>query len=100
MLNFVLFNSNLSFLDRLNNTLNSLILKNDFDATISFKSTKTSEILNYINSNNADVLFLDINVNSSINGIELAEKIRKTNKDIYFIFITRSFRIHFLSFSS
>lgn len=99
MLNFVLCNSNMNFLDRLNTTLNSLILKNDFDANIGFKSTKTSEILNYVVSNKTDVLFLDINLNSSINGIELAEKIRKTNKDMYFIFVTRAFRICFFSFS-
>lgn len=98
MLNFVLCNSNLNFLNRLDNALNSLILKNDFDAKIGFKSTNTNEILNYVSTNKTDVLFLDINTNMS--GFNLASKIRETNKDIYFIFITRSIAIYFFSIPS
>lgn len=98
MLNFALCNSNLNFLNRLDNALNSLILKNDFDAKIDFKSTNTAETLNYISTNKTDVLFLDINTNMS--GLNLASKIRKTNKDIYFIFITRSTSIYLFSISS
>ncbi|MCI9365775.1 MAG: response regulator [Clostridia bacterium] len=100
MLNFVLCDDNSNFLNSLDKTLNKLILKNDFNAKIGFKSTKISEVLDYINSNKTDVLFLDIHLNSSENGLNVAEKIRKANKDIYFIFTTRTFRIYFFSFSS
>ena len=43
---------------------------------------------NYIDSNVADVLMLDINLKSSKSGLELAEEIRKKKKNPYIIFTT------------
>ena len=100
MLNFVLCDDNSVFLHSLEKSLNKLILKNDFNAKIGFKSTDIFEVLDYMKENKTDVLFLDILLSSDINGINIAEKIRNTNKDIYFIFTTRSFRICFFSISS
>ena len=40
MLNFVLCDDNLSFLNNLEKTLDKLIIKNDFRAKVGFKSTK------------------------------------------------------------
>ncbi len=88
MLNFVLCDDNLLVLDRLASMFESLFLKNNYDAQIGFKSANSSEILDYISHNHTDVLVLDINLKSDITGLELAEKIRKNNKDMYFIFVT------------
>lgn len=98
MLNFVLCDDNLSFLNSLEKTLNNLILKNDFDAKISFKSTNVSEVLDYMKKNQTDVLFLDIAFKSGENGIDIAKKIRTTNRDTYFIFITGHLEYAFLAF--
>lgn len=98
MLNFVLCDDNVSFLNNFEKALNNLILKNDFDAKVSFKSSNISEVLDYMKSNKVDVLFLDIQLKSNENGIDIAEKIRNTNKDIYFIFTTGHLEYAFLAF--
>lgn len=98
MLNFVLCDDNLSFLNVLDKTLNNLIIKNDYDAKIGFKSTNISAVLDYMSSNKTDVLFLDIQLNSNLNGINIAEKIRSTNKNLYIIFTTGHLEYALLSF--
>ena len=59
-------------------------------ATIVFTASNSEDLLNYLNTNTVDVLFLDIDLNSTLNGIEMAKQIRKTNKFIYIIFISFS----------
>ncbi len=98
MLNFVLCDDNLAFLKSLDKTLNKLILKNNFNAKVGFSSDKVSDVLNYINNNHTDVLFLDINLSNSDNGINIAEKIRSRNKNIYLIFTTGHLEFAFLAF--
>lgn len=98
MLNFVLCDDNSNFLINLENTLNKLFIKNDFDAKVSFKSTNVPDVIDYIQNNKVDVLFLDIHLKSHINGIDVAEKIRKNNKNLYIIFTTCHFEYALLAF--
>ena len=58
-------------------------------ATIVFTASNSEDLLNYLNTNTVDVLFLDIDLNSTLNGIEIAKQIRKTNKFTYIIFIKK-----------
>lgn len=88
MLNFVICDDNLNILDRLEKMLSSIFEKNEFKAQVSFKSDNSDEILDYVSCNNADVLLLDINLKSNKNGLDLAELIRKRNKNCYIIFTT------------
>ncbi len=88
MMNFVICDDNISYLNKLDKILDQLFLKNNFDAQVCFKSNQAYEVLDYVKNNNANVLILDINLKSDISGIELAEKVRQTNKNIYFIFTT------------
>lgn len=88
MLNFVLCDDNLNILDRLENMLNNLFLKHDYDANIAFTSDNPNDILSYVKTNKVHILILDIHLHSSISGIELAEKVRKTDKSVYIIFTT------------
>ena len=88
MLNFALCDDNLNILDRLEKMLNDIFTKNNFDAIVSFKTDNTSDMLNFINNNKINVIMLDINLKSSKSGLELAEAIRKINKDSYIIFTT------------
>lgn len=88
MLNFILCDDNSTILERLHKMLESLFMKHNFDAEVSFYSTKPEEILDYIKSHPVNVVFLDIDLKSQISGLELAEKIRKKNKNIYIIFTT------------
>ncbi len=98
MLNFVLCDDNLPFLKNLESTLNKLIVKNNFDAKIGYTSTKILDVLDYMKKNKTDVLFLDILLKSDKTGLDIAEKIRNTNKDIYFIFTTGHLEYAFLAF--
>lgn len=88
MLNFVLCDDNPIILDKLSKMLNSIFITKNYDAIISFKSTQANEILEYVAKNPVDVLILDIKLNSGLSGIDLAEKIREKNKNVYIIFTT------------
>lgn len=88
MLNFVICDDNLNILDKLSKMLENIFTKNNFEAVVSFKSDNTSDILNYMDNNIVDVLMLDINLKSNKSGLELAEEIRKRNKNCYIIFTT------------
>lgn len=88
MLNFVLCEDNLNILNKLDNMLNTLFLKYDYDANIAFKTDNAEEVLSYIKTNTVHVLILDIHLKSNISGIELAEKVRKADKSVYIIFTT------------
>lgn len=88
MLNFVVCDDNLNLLDRLEKMLETIFTKNNYDASVVFKSDNADDILNYIDHNVTDVLLLDINLKSSKSGLELAEEIRKRKKNAYIIFTT------------
>lgn len=88
MLNFVLCDDNVSILNRLYKMLDSLFIKDNIDASIVFSSTSAEEILDFTSKNKIDVLILDINLNSNITGCDIAQIVRKKNKDVYIIFTT------------
>ena len=86
MLHFVLCDDNAQILNRLVKVLEAIFVKNDIDAQISFASTTSAEVLSYVETNVVDVLILDINLKSSVSGCDIADIVRKKNKDIYIIF--------------
>lgn len=88
MLNFVLCDDNLNILDRLSKMLTTIFLKNSFDASITFSCDKVPDVLDFIDNNKVDVLILDINLKSKISGLNIADIVRKRNKNIYIIFTT------------
>ncbi len=88
MLNFVLCDDNKNALDRFSKMLNLVFINNDFDGQISLATTNANEVLGYIKNNIVDVVILDIDLQSNISGLDLAQKIRKINKRVYIIFET------------
>lgn len=99
MLNFVLCDDNLNIVNKLKEMLEILFLKNDIDAKISFFTDKPEKVLEYEKRNTVDVLILDINLNSTISGIDLAQQIRKNNKKVYLIFSTGHLEYSLLAYS-
>ncbi len=91
MIKFALCDDNPQLLTKLEEMLEKIFLKNDFDAGVIFSSSNTCKLLDFLNVNTVDVLFLDIDLNSDLNGIQLAKEIRKKNKSIYIIFVTGHF---------
>ena len=88
MLNFVICDDNKSVLDRLAKMLESIFMEHNYDAEIKFKTTESDKLKDYIRNNNVDVVILDINLNSDVSGLKLAEELRKWNKHFYLIFTT------------
>ncbi len=99
MLNFVLCDDNLSIVKKLKEMLEILFVKNDIDAKVSFFTDNPQKVLEYERNNNIDVLILDINLNSNISGIDLAQKIRKNNKKVYIIFSTGHLEYSLVAYS-
>lgn len=88
MLNFILCDDNVPSLNRLSKMLESIFINNNIDARIGLLASTPSETLEYIQKNKVDVLFLDINLNDTLNGCDIADLVRKKNKNIYIIFLT------------
>lgn len=88
MLNFVLCDDNQIALNKLSKMLESIFIKNNIDACIKLETTLAQDVLDFANKESVDVLLLDINLNSNISGCDIADIIRKKNKNIYIIFTT------------
>ena len=88
MLNFALIDDNEKILNDIAKNLENIFLHNDFDAKIVLKTSNVDEYLNFVENNKVDVLFLDINLKSTLTGIQIADRIRKFNKNCYIIFVT------------
>ena len=58
MLNFVVCDDNINILDKLPKMLESIFIKHGFDASIGFKSDDFDEIINYVDNNKTDVLWI------------------------------------------
>ncbi|MBO5348661.1 MAG: response regulator transcription factor [Clostridia bacterium] len=88
MLNFVLCDDNINALNRFSKMLNLVFVNNDLDGHISLATPNANEVLSFIQNNNVDVVILDIDLQTSMSGIDLAQQIRNVNKKIYIIFAT------------
>ena len=92
MLNFIICDDENHMLNRLSALFEKAFIKNDFEAKIVLKTSNYNELLSYMSSNIVNVVVLDIEFkNSNMNGLNIAEEIRKFNKDCYIIFITSHF---------
>ena len=88
MLNFVLCDDSIPSLKRLSKMLESIFIRNNIEAKIGLCASTPQETLEYIENHKVDVLFLDIHLNSNLNGCDIADLIRRKNKNIYIIFLT------------
>lgn len=92
MLNFIICDDEVHMLDKLSHLFEKTFIKNDFDAKIVLKTQDYQKVLSFMCTNQVNVVVLDIEFkNSKINGLNIAEEIRKINKDCYIIFITSHF---------
>lgn len=86
MLSFVLCDDNKAILDRLSKMLETIFIEHNIDAEVFLTSTNPQDVLDYLKSNIVNVLFLDIDLKSTLSGLDLADMIRKFNKEVYIIF--------------
>lgn len=91
MIKFALCDDNSQLLSKLKELLEIIFFQNDLDADIVFTTDIAHDLIDYINNNEVNVLFLDIDLNCQVNGIEIAKQIRQSNKSVYIIFLTGHF---------
>ena len=73
------------------NTITSIIENEikSFDCKIALTTDNPYKVINHIyNRKNSFIYFLDVNLNSDINGFELAQSIRTYDPNAYIIFLT------------
>ena len=88
MLNFAIIDDDEIVLNKLYKYFESIFMQYDFDAEVGIKTSKVDELMTYISKNKVDVLFLDIDIESGYDGLEIAKEVRNSNKDCYIIFET------------
>lgn len=88
MLDFALCDDNRNVLMKLEKMLDSIFINKKFDAQIVLSTTQPDELINYIRNNSINVVILDIDLKSKVSGLDLANMIRKKDKNVYIIFTT------------
>lgn len=88
MLDFVLCDDNFNVLTKLEKMLESILIDKNFDAHIALSTTSPEELINYVRNNKVNVIFLDIDLKSNVSGLDLANMIRKKDKNVYIVFTT------------
>ena len=88
MLNFLLCDDNIQILNKFAKMLDVIFTNNDLSAKVVLATQNPNEALKYAKNNPVDVFILDIKFDSNISGIDIANKIRSTNKNAYIIFAT------------
>ena len=88
MIKFAIIDDEPCTVKNLSHLLESIFIKYDYDANVCFETSNVDSLLKFLNGNTVDVLFLDIDLKSTISGLEIAKKVRKNNKNCYLIFIT------------
>lgn len=88
MLNFVICDDSSPILIRLSKMLESIFIKHNINASVGLSTNNLTELFDYVENYNVDVLILDINLKAEFSGCDVAELIRKKNKSVYIIFYT------------
>ncbi|WP_321835738.1 LytR/AlgR family response regulator transcription factor [Clostridium butyricum] len=77
---------------------NSIIIEN-FDMEVALSTENPDDIVTYLKDNDVSGLyFLDVNLKSNINGIELAELIREYDPRGFIVFVTTHAEMSYLTF--
>lgn len=79
--------------------IQDVILIEDYDMELTLATESPDELINYLSENSGSGLyFLDIDLKASINGIELATKIREYDPRGFIVFITTHAEMSYLTF--
>lgn len=85
--------------ERFSKIISDIILIENYDIELELVSSNPNELINHIANNDfSGLYFLDIDLKSEINGIELAAKIRKYDSRGFIVFITTHAEMSYLTF--
>ena len=101
MLSVFICEDNPTHLHRLEKVIETIIMIEDYDMKLELSTTNPDKIITHMNTNPhlRGVYFLDIDLDHSMNGIELASIIRKKDIDAKIIFITTHSELLSLTFT-
>jgi two-component system response regulator AgrA len=103
MLKIIIVEDNIKHLEMLSSYIQSYLIKNNMEGCMLLETGNPADVLDYIKSENniPNVFFIDIDLKTTINGVELAKEIKQLLNKAYIIFITNhikyqqsAFRIH------
>lgn len=98
MLEIVVCEDNNEYRNIITENINRLISENKIEASIVLETDSPKTVEEFINANTPNVFLLDIDLNSEINGIELASRINNKLGQVYLIFISQYSNLVFKSF--
>lgn len=100
MLNFILCDDNEQHNIHMQQRIEKILQRNNFDGKIALVSTNPDDIQKYAVQNNCEdnVYMLDIDLKKSMTGIDLARKIREHDSRSYLIFVTAHQEYTLMSF--
>jgi len=85
--------------ERFAKIIQDITIIENLDMELTMTTAKPDDILNYLSENDISGLyFLDIDLKSSINGIELAAKIREYDPRGFIVFVTTHSEMSYLTF--
>ena len=85
--------------DRITKIIDNIILIEDYDMKLELSTANPYEILENIRfTETSGIYFLDVDLHSDINGIQLAEKIREYDPRGFIIFVTVHAEMSYLTF--
>lgn len=89
MLHIYICEDDKSYRDIIEKRIKDTVLIEDYDMIFELAATTPQELIScIINKNYSGMYFLDVDLNASINGIELADKIREYDPRGFIVFIT------------
>lgn len=99
MLKIFLCEDNSTQRTKISTLINNIIENENFDMKLIISTESPQDILDYVSTNKTTGLyFLDVDLNSNINGIELAQIIRKYDPKGFIVFITTHEEMSYLTF--
>ncbi|AWZ47577.1 LytR/AlgR family response regulator transcription factor [Hathewaya limosa] len=100
MLSIVICEDNEIQLQKFKDIIEIVIAKNNYDFKLELCTSNPKDVIDYTNSkeNLRGIYFFDVELKDGINGIKLAEQIRKKDALGYIIFVTTHSEMSFLTF--
>lgn len=101
MLSVIICEDNPQQLRNLEKIINDVIIIENLDMEIKFKTNNPDEILQYLksNKNTVGLYFLDVDLQHEMTGIELASKIREYDDYSKIVFVTTHSEMSYLTFT-